>query len=128
MHTSLPPQFESEALHKITAFLKQYLRGEDVMARLDGTVFAILLPDTPQKQAKATIEKLQTKMAWTAFEIENSNAKLNLNGVAGIVAYNFNGMGQTELLDKAKQALQQAEAAGFGKVVALSEDEEDGQA
>jgi diguanylate cyclase (GGDEF)-like protein len=128
MRTSLPPQFESEALHKITAFLKQYLRGEDVMARLDGTVFAILLPDTPQKQAKATIEKLQTKMAWTAFEIENSTAKLNLNGVAGIVAYNFNGMGQTELLDKAKQALQQAEAAGFGKVIALSEDEEHGQA
>jgi diguanylate cyclase (GGDEF)-like protein len=128
LRTSLPPQFQSEALHKITTFLKQYLRGEDVMARLDGTVFAILLPDTPQEQAKAAIEKLQTKMAWTAFEIENSSAKLNLSGVAGIVAYNFNGTGQTELLDKAKQALQQAEAAGFGKVITFSEDEEHGQA
>jgi protein tyrosine kinase modulator len=128
LHTSLPPQFQSEALHKITAFLKQHLRGEDVMARLEGTVFAVLLPDTPQEQAKAAIEKLQTRMAWTAFEIENSSAKLNLSGVAGIVAYNFNGTGQTELLDKAKQALQQAEAAGFGKVITFSEDEEHGQA
>jgi hypothetical protein len=31
-------------------------------------------------------------------------------------------------LDKAKQALQQAEAAGFGKVITFSEDEEHGQA
>jgi diguanylate cyclase (GGDEF)-like protein len=128
LHTSLPPQFQSEALHKITTFLKQYLRDEDVMARLDGTVFAILLPDMPQEQAKTVIEKLQTRMAWTDFEIENSGAKLNLSGVAGIVAYNFNGMGQTELLNKAKQALQQAETAGFGKVIAFSDDQGHGQA
>jgi len=126
--TSLPPRFQSEALHKITTFLKQCLHGEDVTAHLEGTVFAVLLPDMPEEQAKDTIQKLQIRMAGTAFEIENSGAKLKLSGVAGIAAYFNNGTGPTELLGKAKQALQQAEVAGFGKVITFSEDGEHGQA
>ncbi len=122
MRTSLSPQFRSEALRKVTVFLKQYLREEDVMSRLDGTTFAFLLPDVPESKAKVIMEKLQTRVAWTAFEMEKSGVKLNLSGAAGIVAYNYNGTSQAELLEKAGRALQLAETAGYGKVFALSED------
>jgi diguanylate cyclase (GGDEF)-like protein len=122
MRTSLSPQFRSEALRKVTVFLKQYLREEDVMSRLDGTTFAFLLPDMPESKAKGIMEKLQTRVAWTAFEMEKSGVKLNLSGAAGVVAYNYNGTSQAEFLDKASRALQLAETGGYGKVYALSED------
>jgi diguanylate cyclase (GGDEF)-like protein len=120
--TSFSSQARSEALRKIVVFLKQYLREEDVLARLDGTIFAFLLPDMPGEKAKASIEKLQTRIAWTPLEMEKSGVKLNLSGAAGVAAYQHNGTAQDEFLARANHALQQAESAGYGKVHLLSED------
>jgi diguanylate cyclase (GGDEF)-like protein len=121
VRTSIPPQARSEALHKVVAFVRQYLRQEDVVARLDETTFAVLLPDVPEEEAKATIEKLQTRMAWTPFEVEKTGVKLSLSGAAGVASYQFNGTEQGEFLKQASLALQQAEAAGYGKVALFSE-------
>jgi len=120
--TSFSSQARIEALRKIVVFLKQYLREEDVLARLDGTIFAFLLPDMPGEKAKAAIEKLQTRIAWTPLEMEKSGVKLNLSGAAGVAAYQHNGTAQDEFLARANHALQQAESAGYGKVHLLSED------
>lgn len=120
--TSFSSPARQEALRKIALFLKQYLREEDVMARLDGTVFAFLLPDMQVQQAKAVMEKLQTRMAWTPFEVERSGVKLNLSGAAGVAAYQCNGTGQEEFLAEVSRALQQAEAAGYGKVYSLPDE------
>ena len=124
MSASFPSQARSEALRKVVVFLKQYVREEDVMARLDGTVFAFLLPDMQGESAKAMMEKLQTRIAWTPFEMEKSGIKLNLSSSTGLVDYHYNGTGQEEFLARAGQALQQAEVAGYGKVCLLSKDEE----
>jgi diguanylate cyclase (GGDEF)-like protein len=124
MDASFSPQVRREALRKVAVFLKQYLREEDVLARFGGTVFAFLLPDLSGEKARAAIEKLQTRIAWTPLEMEKSGVKLNLSGAAGVVAYQHNGTGQDEFLTKAGHALQQAEAAGYGKVYLLSEDRE----
>lgn len=121
MGTSFSSQVRSEALRKVAVFLKQYLREEDILARLDGTVFAFLLPDMPGEKAKAVIEKLQTRIAWTPLEMEKSGVKLNLSGAAGVVACQQNGTAQDEFLAKANHALQQAEAAGYSKVCLLAE-------
>jgi len=115
------PQVRSEALRKVVVLLKQYLREEDIMARLDGTVFAFLLPDMPGEKAKETMEKLQTRIAWTPLEIEKSGIKLNLTGTAGVVAYQYNGDRQDELLALATRALEEAEASNYEKVFLLSE-------
>jgi diguanylate cyclase (GGDEF)-like protein len=125
MGGSSSPQVRSEALRKVAVFLKQYLRQEDVVARLDGTVFAFLLPDTPGEEAQAIMEKLQTRIAWTPLEMERSGAKLNLSSATGVAAYQYNGTGQDEFLAKAQRALQQAEGASYSKVCLLSESGED---
>jgi len=114
-------RIRSEALRKVAVFLRQYLREEDILAWLDGTIFAFLLPDMPGEKAQDIMEKLQTKMAWTPFEMEKSGVKLNLSGAVGVAAYQHNGTGQDEFLAKANHALQQAEAAGYGKVCLLAE-------
>ena len=118
------PQARSELLRKVSVFLRQHLRDEDVMARLDGTVFAFLLLDTPEENAKATIDKLRTRISWTPFEMEKSGLKFNLVSTAGIASYQHNGTGQDEFLAEAQRALQQAEASGYGKVYSLSENGE----
>jgi diguanylate cyclase (GGDEF)-like protein len=125
MGTSFSSQVRSEALRKVAVFLKQHLRQEDVLARLDGTVFAFLLPDMPGEKAQAIMEELQTRMALTSLEVEKSGVKLNLSGATGVAAYPYNGTGQDELLAEANRALQQAEAAGYGKACLLSEKGED---
>lgn len=119
-----PPQIRSEALRRVAVFLKQYLRDEDVVARLGGTVFAVLLPDMSGESAKETMEWLQTRIAWTPFELEKSGIKLNLRGTVGVVAYQYNGTGQNELLAQATRALEQAETAGYGQVCLLAENED----
>jgi diguanylate cyclase (GGDEF)-like protein len=125
MSTSSSPQVRSEGLRKVAMFLKQCLRQGDILARFDGTVFAFLLPDTPGEKAQAVMEELQTRIAWTPLEMERSGVKLNLSSVTGVAAYPYNGTGQDEFLAKANRALQQAEAAGYGKVCLLSEKGED---
>ena len=122
--TSVAPQYNNEAMRKVTVFLKQQLRAEDVLARVEGTTFAFLLPDMPEEQAKTMLEKVQTTMAWTAFEMEKSGIKLNLTGATGVVAYDCNGTGQDEFLAKANRVLQKAESSGYGKVLSMSADGE----
>ncbi|MCP4538185.1 MAG: diguanylate cyclase [Chloroflexi bacterium] len=121
---SFSPQARNEALRKVVVFLKQYLRKEDIIARFSETVFAFLLPDVPEEEAQTMVEKLQTRVAWTPFELERSGIKLNLTSAAGVAAYNYNGTMQDEFLAQANRALQQAEAAGYGKVHSFSENGE----
>jgi hypothetical protein len=64
---------------------------------------------------------LHTRIAWTPIEIEKSGIKLNLTGTAGVVAYQYNGDGQDELLALATRALEEAEASNYEKVFLLAQ-------
>jgi diguanylate cyclase (GGDEF)-like protein len=110
-----------EVLRKVALLLKQQTREEDVLARFDGTTFALLFPDMQGESAKSVVEKLQARIAWTPFEVEKSGLKLNLSSAAGLVGYNCNGTVCDDFLSLADQALQQAEAAGHGQVCLLEE-------
>lgn len=124
MDSSFSPQARGEVLRKVAMFLKRHLREEDIVARLDQTVFAFLLPDMPVEEAKEMMEQLQTKMAWTSFELERSNVKLNLNSATGVAAYRYNGTRQDEFLAEVTGALKQAEADGYTEACALLDDQE----
>jgi len=70
------------------------------------------------------MEKLQTRTAWTPFELESNGIKVNLCGAAGVAAYNYNGTAQEDFLTQAHQALERAEASGYNRVCAFSGEEE----
>ena len=107
----------AEALRKVGAFLRQYLRQEDILARYDDKVFAFMLPDTSGEDARSVMEKLLTRMTWTPFEIEASGeTKLSLSSSSGVVGYSHNGEGADELLAQADKALQQAGLVDYGRV------------
>ena len=71
------------------------------------------------------MERLQTKMEWSIFELEESGIKLNLTATSGIVTYDFNGTGRDELILRARQALQRASNNGPDKIYVF-DDQVDG--
>jgi diguanylate cyclase (GGDEF)-like protein len=115
------PQVRREALRKITTLLEPHLREEDIMAHLDDTVFAFLLPDMAQEQARSAVEALRNRLGFTPIELSNSGLKLELHSAAGLVSFGGNGSGQEELLAQAARALTESENGASGKVCVFSE-------
>jgi diguanylate cyclase (GGDEF)-like protein len=99
----------------------QYLREEDIIAHLGDDTFAFLLPDTVGENAKAIMEYLQTRVAWTPFQSTLNPAKFNLRGIVGIVTYNHNGTSRDELVAEASRALQLAGVDENGNVYLVTE-------
>jgi len=118
------PRLRNEALRRVGLFLKRHLREEDLVARFEGDMFALLFPDTPGVDAEQILDKLQTRMEWSIFELEQGNVKLNLTATSGIVTYNFNGINREEFLLMAEKTLRQARDNSSGKVY-LSDDHEE---
>jgi len=104
-----------EILRQVAMLTSQYLREEDLVARLEDDIFALLLPDMGGENAKALMEYLQTRVAWTPFQSPTSGLKFNLKSIVGITAYNHNGTSRDELVAQANRALQLAEVEDDGK-------------
>lgn len=116
------PQLRNEVLRRVACYIKQYLREEDIMARFEGDKFAFILPDMDGQSAQEVLKKLQTRIEWNIFELENG-MKFNLSSTCGVVAYNFNGIGPDELLKEAEIALQRAGVgSGYSQIYLIDKD------
>jgi len=109
-----------DLLRRVSVMIGQYLREEDIVAYLQDDVFALLLPDMTGENAKALMEYLQTRVAWTPIVSTVSGVTFNLKGVVGITSYNYNGTGRDELIAQANRALQLAEVQGEGKTFLIT--------
>ncbi len=116
------PHLRNEALRRAALFLKQYMRGEDLIARFEGDKLALLLPDTPGLDAKQILEYLQTRLAWNIFDLEESGIKLNLTAISGVATYYYNGTGRDELISNAEKALRRASNDDYSKVCLFTDD------
>jgi diguanylate cyclase (GGDEF)-like protein len=115
------PKMRSEVLRHVAMLATQYLREEDVVARLEGDVLALLLPHMTGENAKALMEYLQTRVMWTPFKSSTNGASLNLKSSVGITTYHQNGTSRHELVAEASRALQLAEVEDDGKAFLISE-------
>jgi diguanylate cyclase len=102
-------------LIKIAAVLASSMRETDVVARLGGEEFIILLPKTTREAALAVTEKLRIRINTTPHEAEGDAIAISASfGVTGI------SVGQAALLDDlylaADQALYQAKEHGRNRV------------
>ena len=97
----------------------QYMREEDIIAYLESDVFGVLLPDMTGENAKALMEYLQTRVAWTPFEA-SIGIKFNLKSIVGVTSYSHNGTSRNELMAQANRALQLAEVEDDGKAYLLT--------
>lgn len=113
----LMPRQRTEALRRIAALLDSHVRPEDVVARLYGTVFGIVLPDTSEAQAVAMVEGLRGRVAAPAFGTTASGAPAHANPAAGVVEYRE---GATDVMQHAQSALRAAKEGPIGRTEAFS--------
>jgi len=109
----------TELLRQVALLTSQYLREEDIVSYLNNDIFALLLPDISGENAKALMEYIQTRVAWTPFE-SSVGIKFNLKSIVGITAYNHNGTSRDELVSQATRALELAEVSDEGKAFLMT--------
>lgn len=113
----LLPRQRTEALRRIAALLDSHVRPEDVVARLYGTVFGLVMPDTSEAQAVAMVEGLRGRIAAPAFGTMASGAPAHANPAAGVVEFRE---GTTEVMQHAQSALRAAKEGPVGRTEAFS--------
>lgn len=117
------PQRRRDVMRKAATLITPYMRDEDVLARYSDTVFGFLLPDMIGQRAKETISDLQILVAGTPVNLEREGMRINIDASAGVAAYHGTvaerAVEADDLLAQAMRALQQAEAATYGKVLLL---------
>jgi diguanylate cyclase (GGDEF)-like protein len=115
------PKVRAEMLRQVAILAGQYLREEDIVARLERDTLALILPDMTGENAKALMEYLQTRIAWTPFQSTVSGVNINLRSIVGITAYGHNGTSRDELVALASRALQLAEVEDDGKAFLMTD-------
>lgn len=111
-----------DSVLKTTAHvLKSVLRTTDIIARVGGEEFAVLLFDTSPRDAKIAAEKIRKKIAETPVELPGFNQAITVTVSCGIAGY----MGASDTPDSvfraADSALYLAKNSGRN-CIALSED------
>ncbi|MFL6673473.1 MAG: GGDEF domain-containing protein [Massilia sp.] len=102
------------ALQHLVRVVKQTLRPTDVIARLGGEEFVILLPDTTVDAAAASMTRLQREL--TRHFFLHDHDKLLITFSAG-VALRLPNEGQAALVQRADRAMYQAKQSGKNRVV-----------
>jgi diguanylate cyclase (GGDEF)-like protein len=113
----LMPRTRTEALRRIATLLDSHVRPEDIVARLYGTVFGIVMPDTNEEQAVAIVEGLRGRLAAPAFGTNSSGVPAHANPAAGVVEYHE---GTADVMGQAQSALRAAKEGPIGRTEAFS--------
>ncbi|HEX8989211.1 MAG TPA: diguanylate cyclase [Rhodocyclaceae bacterium] len=103
------------ALQTLGATSRQILRDWDIMGRMGGEEFAVLLPETDATQALLVAERLRQKVASTEVPVEPGRA-VHLTVSIGVATMHGNDGDVEHLIDRADQALLEAKRTGRDKV------------
>lgn len=106
--------FGDEILRNIALSMRAVLRSADVLARIGGDEFAVLLPETTIKGAIGVATKLSR--ALKAFRGNLSQSIPELTFSAGVAQMRFEDDSIDDLLARADSVQYQAKAAGHGQV------------
>ena len=109
-----------DALRRLASLLSSHVRPEDVVARVDDFIFGILMPDTNEADATGMVEGARSRIAVPAIGIGAEGAPLRVTPAAGVVEIRGERITAEELLDRAIQALKDAEAAPAGRTQTFS--------
>lgn len=97
---------------------RETLRDWDIMGRMGGEEFAVLLPDTDSDQALLVAERLRQAVAAANVPTDDQNATepVHVTVSMGVATVNEQDTNIEELLDRADQALYEAQRSGYDKV------------
>ncbi len=93
------------------------VRGVDLVARLGGEEFVVVMPETGLAIAAAVAERLRFAIASQPFTIRSSGERLPVTVSIGATTTGSGGDDRDRLLERADQALYSAKSAGRNRVV-----------
>jgi len=102
-------------LQRLSDVLRDALRTVDIIGRIGGEEFAILLPETDLQQATEVAERLREKIAAADVVLE-AGLPLHFTVSIGVTALNNKDTNLDILLNQADKALYQAKADGRNRV------------
>lgn len=103
------------ALQSLMATSRQTLRDWDIVGRMGGEEFAVLLPETDAKQSLEVAERLRLAVAATHIPLEDG-AVVRLTISTGVATANDSDTTVDTLLERADKALYAAKNSGRDKV------------
>ncbi|WP_167730621.1 PAS domain-containing protein [Terasakiella sp. SH-1] len=104
-----------EAIRSMTGLCRQNLRNSDVIGRIGGEEFAILLPETDQKGAKLLAERIRKNTAKYAFDI-GEKKPVSFTASFGVTSLVKSDETPDDLLKRADIALYDAKTSGRNRV------------
>jgi diguanylate cyclase (GGDEF)-like protein/PAS domain S-box-containing protein len=112
------------AIRKVVGVLKQLLRGEDLVGRLGGEEFGVLLPETDIARATIVADRIREQIA--ALHIVNGENRIALTVSIGLTEYRHGDATIDALLLRADMALYDAKRGGRNRTVCHATAEETG--
>jgi diguanylate cyclase (GGDEF)-like protein len=106
-----------KVLLQMANIIKDNLRKVDIICRYSGEEFAVVLPDTPLKQAAMVAEKLRDRIESAVF-VERRDSPLamaRLTVSAGVAEYNIKN-NKDEFIQQTRLALDEAKQKGKNRV------------
>jgi two-component system cell cycle response regulator len=107
-------------LKRIASTAREIARPEDVLARVGGDEFAILLPETGLEGARALAERLHDKVE--KLEHRYGDCEIDVRCTFGVALLTSNMEGPQDLYESADQALLTAKREGRNRVWAATPD------
>jgi diguanylate cyclase (GGDEF)-like protein len=104
-------------LQRVASVLRKSVRGSDLVARLGGEEFSLLMPDTPLDAARSKMESLRAMLKSERIEISKDES-VQVTISAGVSAWPDDGAEATALLEAADARLIAGKRRGRDRVVA----------
>jgi diguanylate cyclase (GGDEF)-like protein len=92
------------------------IREIDIATRYGGEEFVVILPETTKQHGYATAEKIRRAVQDSPLETIAGKSPAQLTISAGVASLGDDGMGASELIAKADQAVYRAKEAGRNAV------------
>lgn len=107
-----------EVLREVSARASRNLRTFDLVARLGGEEFVVILPDTDGEAALIVAERLRSRIADTPFAVSADRGEINVTVSIGISIGGRLGDTAEGLVRRADEALYEAKRSGRNCVIA----------
>jgi two-component system cell cycle response regulator len=106
-----------EVLKEFANRMRKNVRGIDLVCRLGGEEFVVVMPDTDLTVASIVGERVRQTVASERFSVQKGSKALDVTVSIGLSAYHPSMTGPEDLLKKADEALYRAKREGRNRLV-----------
>jgi diguanylate cyclase (GGDEF)-like protein len=107
-----------QVLKFFSQFVRVNLRQEDILCRIGGDEFAIILPDTTSENAAMFFDRIRQKLDQIEISIDG-RSRLTLSFSCGLASFKSEYLPE-DLIEEADHSLYSAKARGRNRVVAAT--------